>query len=156
MISSELLREGTRPGMNNMMQERALQNSGEMRSGSSFQKGQMVAADYTMSPSIAFSQKGTSGAGGGLGGFGFGAMPPQARWWAASTNEASTTLLMVDNRSGVQLAAAVGSAQNYDTTYWGLAGSGGRWGRRELGWILEHARGQDSHCLFYGLVQPNR
>src|SRR5262252_3784934 len=44
--------------MNNLMQERALQQSGEMRSGSSFQKGQMVAADYTMSPSIAFSQKG--------------------------------------------------------------------------------------------------
>jgi curli biogenesis system outer membrane secretion channel CsgG len=115
--------------MNNMMQERALQGSGEMRSGSSFQKGQMVAADYTMSPSITFSQKGTSGVGGGLGGFGFGAFGAAAGLAAGGlkSNEASTTLLMVDNRSGVQLAAAVGSAQNYDFNVLGAAfGSG--WG----------------------------
>ncbi|HEY7163530.1 MAG TPA: peptidoglycan-binding domain-containing protein [Candidatus Binatia bacterium] len=115
--------------MNNMMQERVLQNSGEMRSGSSFQKGQMVAADYTMSPSIAFSQKGTSGVGGGLGGFGFGAFGAAAGALAGGlkSNEASTTLLMVDNRSGVQLAAAVGSAQNYDYNVLG-AGFGSGWG----------------------------
>jgi curli biogenesis system outer membrane secretion channel CsgG len=115
--------------MNNMMQERALQGSGEMRSGSSFQKGQMVAADYTMSPSITFSQKGTSGAGGGLGGGGFGAFGAAAGLIAGGlkSNEASTTLLMVDNRSGVQLAAAVGSAQNYDYNVLG-AGFGSGWG----------------------------
>lgn len=112
--------------LNNMMQERAFQNSGELRSGSSFQKGQVVAADYTMSPSIAFSQKGTSGAGGGLGGFGaFGAVAGLVAGGLRS-NEASTTLLMVDNRSGVQLAAAVGSAQNYDYNVLGAGfGSGG-------------------------------
>jgi curli biogenesis system outer membrane secretion channel CsgG len=115
--------------MNNIMQERALQNSGEMRSGSSFQKGQIVAADYTMSPSIAFSQKGTSGVGGGLGGFGaFGAVAGLVAGGLKS-NEASTTLLMVDNRSGVQLAAAVGSAQNYDYNVlgagFGFGGGGG-------------------------------
>ncbi len=121
--------------MNNMMQERALQSSGEMRSGSSFQKGQMVAADFTMSPSIAFSQKGTSGVGGGLGGFGaFGAVAGMVAGGLKS-NEASTTLLMVDNRSGVQLAAAVGSAQNYDYNvlggafgFGGGAGGGGALG----------------------------
>lgn len=114
---------------NNMMQERALQSSGEMRSGSSFQKGQVVAADYTMSPSITFSQKGTSGGGGGLGGFGFGAFGAAAGALAGGfkSNEASTTLLMVDNRSGVQLASAVGSAQNYDyNVLGGVFGSG--WG----------------------------
>ena len=47
--------------MNNMMQERALMQSGEMRQGSNFGKGQMVAADYTMNPSIQFSEKGTGG-----------------------------------------------------------------------------------------------
>ena len=41
--------------MKNMMQERELQNSGEMREGSNFGKGQMVAADYTLNPSINFS-----------------------------------------------------------------------------------------------------
>jgi curli biogenesis system outer membrane secretion channel CsgG len=115
--------------MNNLMQERALQNAGELRGGSSFQKGQLVAADYTMSPSIAFSQKGTSGVGGGLGGFGgFGAVAGLVAGGLKS-NEASTTLLMVDNRSGVQLAAAVGSAQNYDYNLlgagFGVGGGGG-------------------------------
>ena len=111
--------------MNNMMQERALQSSGEMRSGSSFQKGQLVAADYTMSPSINFSQKGTSGVGGALGGLGvFGAAAGLVAGGLKS-NEASTTLLMVDNRSGVQLAAAVGSAQNYDFNVFGAGFGGG-------------------------------
>jgi hypothetical protein len=54
--------------MHNMMQERALQQSGEMRSGSNFGKGQVVAADYTMNPSIQFSQDDTSGISGVLGG----------------------------------------------------------------------------------------
>lgn len=115
--------------MNNIAQERALQQSGELRAGSSFQKGQLVAADYTMSPSITFSQKGTSGVGGGLGGFGaFGAVAGLVAGGLKS-NEASTTLLMIDNRSGVQLAAAVGSAQNYDYNVlggaFGFGGGGG-------------------------------
>ena len=42
--------------LHNMKQERALQDSGEMRQGSNFGKGQMVAADYTINPSIQFSQ----------------------------------------------------------------------------------------------------
>ncbi len=98
--------------MNNMMQERALEQSGEMREGSSFGKGQLVAADYTMSPSITFSQKGTSGLGGAIGGL-FGRVAGAVAGGLKS-NEASTTLIMIDNRSGVQLAAAEGSAKNYD------------------------------------------
>src|SRR5512141_120422 len=42
--------------MGNMMQERQLESSGELRQGSNFRKGQMVSADYTMRPSITFSQ----------------------------------------------------------------------------------------------------
>jgi hypothetical protein len=34
-------------------------------------------------------------------------------------NEASTTLLLIDNRSGVQLAAAEGSAKNFDFSLFG-------------------------------------
>jgi curli biogenesis system outer membrane secretion channel CsgG len=101
--------------MGNMMQERDLDRSGEIRQGSNFGKGQMVAADYTMSPSIAFSEKGTSGIGGALGGL----LGSKGRVFGAvagglKSNEASTTLLLVDNRSGVQLAAAEGSAKNWD------------------------------------------
>jgi len=109
--------------MNNMMQERALEQSGEMREGSSFGKGQVVAADYTMSPSINFSQKGTSGIGGGFGGL-FGRVVGAVAGGLKS-NEASTTLLLTDNRSGVQLAAAVGSAQNYDFNLFGGMFGGG-------------------------------
>ena len=50
--------------MNQMQQERALADSGELRAGSNFQRGQMVAADYSMSPSITFSQKDAGGIGG--------------------------------------------------------------------------------------------
>jgi hypothetical protein len=113
--------------MNNVMQERALQQSGEMREGSSFGKGQIVAADYTMSPSITFSQKGTSGMGGAIGGlFGNVGRAVGAVAGSLKSNEASTTLLLIDNRSSVQLAAAVGSAKNYDfSLFGGIFGSGG-------------------------------
>jgi curli biogenesis system outer membrane secretion channel CsgG len=82
--------------MSNIMQERDLDRSGETRQGSNFGKGQIVAADYTMSPSITFSQAGTSGIGGALGGL-FGS---KGRVFGAL--------------AGVQLAAAEGSAQNWD------------------------------------------
>ena len=107
--------------MANMQTERTLQQSGEMRGGSNFGKGQMVAADYTMSPSINFSQKGTGGMGGGLGGFSRGLGVFGAIAGGFSANEASTTLLLIDNRSGVQLAASEGSAKNFDFAGFGSA-----------------------------------
>lgn len=107
--------------MNNMMQERALERSGEVRQGSNFGQGQMVAADYTMSPSVNFSQKGTEGGRLGLGGLGMLGSVVGAAAGSFKANEASTTLLMIDNRSGVQLAAAEGSAKNFD---FGLSGWG--------------------------------
>lgn len=112
--------------MGNMMQERQLQASGEMRQGSNFGKGQMVAADYTMDPSIQFSQQGTSGYGGGIAGVLPGAVRNLGVLAGAvagglETNEAATTLLLVDNRSGVQVAAAVGSAKNFDFNFFGGA-----------------------------------
>lgn len=112
--------------MNNMMQERALEQSGEMREGSSFGKGQIVAADYAMSPSITFSQKGTGGVGGALGGL-FGRVAGAVAGGLKS-NEASTTLLLIDNRSGVQLAAAEGSAKNFDFNLFGGVFGGGAGG----------------------------
>jgi curli biogenesis system outer membrane secretion channel CsgG len=111
--------------MNNMMQERALQQSGEMREGSSFGKGQMVAADYTMNPSINFSAKGTGGMSGALGAFGVLGRTASALAGGLKSNEASTTLIMVDNRSGVQLAAAEGSAKNFDFNMFGGVFGGG-------------------------------
>jgi len=114
-------------GMNNMMNERALQQTGEMRSGSKFGKGQMVAADYTMIPSIQFSQKGTGGMGGALGSL-FGSSTVGILAGGLSSNEAATTLLLNDNRSGVQVAASVGSAKNFDYKLFGGAFGGGAGG----------------------------
>jgi curli biogenesis system outer membrane secretion channel CsgG len=88
--------------MQNMQMERQLQKSGEMREGSNFGAGQMVAADYTMSPSIQFSQN-TGGMGGALGGLTRSLGVLGAIAGGIKTNEASTTLLMIDNRSGVLL-----------------------------------------------------
>jgi len=79
-----------------------------------------------MGPSITFSAKGTSGVGGALGGL-FGHVAGAIAGGLRS-NEASTTLLLVDNRSGVQIAAAVGSAQNYDFSLFGGMFGGGMGG----------------------------
>lgn len=102
--------------MDVMNQERRLQASGEMRDGSNFGKGQMVAADYTMSPSIQFAEKGTGGTGGAIGGLlpGVSGLALGLVGGALKSNEAATTLLLVDNRSGVQVSASVGSAKNFD------------------------------------------
>lgn len=109
--------------MNNMMAERALDKTGEMRKGSHFQKGQIAAADFTMSPTINFSAKGTEGGriGAGVGGW-LGAVVGSV---GVKSNEASTTLLLIDNRSGVQLSAAEGSAKNTDISVLGGAFSSG-------------------------------
>jgi curli biogenesis system outer membrane secretion channel CsgG len=106
--------------MQNMNMERQLQRSGEMRQGSNMGPGQMVAADYTMSPSIQFSQN-TGGMGGALGGLSRSLGVLGALAGGIKTNEASTTLLMIDNRSGVQLAAAEGTAKNTDFALFGSA-----------------------------------
>lgn len=106
--------------MRHMQVERTLEKSGEMRAGSSFGPGQMVAADYTLSPSIQFNRD-TGGVGAALGGLKrhLGAFSSVAG--NVKQNEASTTLVMIDNRSGVQLAAAEGSATGYNFGAWSSA-----------------------------------
>jgi curli biogenesis system outer membrane secretion channel CsgG len=118
--------------MNNMAQERALDRSGETRQGSNFGKGQMVAADYSMNPTVSFSSGNTGGIGASLGAFTrqLGSLGTAAANVAGSTKtrEASTMLTLIDNRSGVQLAAAEGSASKTDFGAWSHvfgAGSGG-------------------------------
>jgi hypothetical protein len=117
--------------LNNMMQERDLGASGELRNRSNMGKGQMVAADYVVTPTIQFSQDtggGAAGAISGLGGYGalIGAVVGSMK-----SSEASTTLMLVDARSGVQVAMAQGSAHNTDFGFGALglgAGGGGAMG----------------------------
>lgn len=123
--------ERGRNGMAAMNTERNLQNSGELRDGSSFGKGQMVSSDYGLSPEVVFSEDNTGGLVGGLGGLiGGGAGRALAMIGGATkTREASVLLTLIDNRSSVQLAAAEGSASKTDfggfAALFGTAGAGG-------------------------------
>lgn len=107
--------------MNNVMAERRLEESGELRSGSNFKRGQMVSADFTMSPSIQFSQN-TGGLGAAVGGFIKKKSPLLGGVVGKlKRKQAATTLLLIDNRSSVQVAASVGQAKRYNFGV-GLAG----------------------------------
>lgn len=94
-------------GMSAMKTERELMQSGELRDTSNFTKGQMVAADYTITPTLIYSANKTSG----LGGLGYiGALVGAA----TSTKDAQSMLAMTENRSGVQVAVAEGSSRGRD------------------------------------------
>jgi hypothetical protein len=116
-------------GMNAMTRERELMASGEMRQGSNFGRGQMVASDYGLSPEIVFSNSNAGGVGGGLGGLVGGRYSGvlAAVGGNLQTKEASALLTLIDNRSGVQVAASEGSASKTDFGAFGsvFGGSGG-------------------------------
>ncbi len=116
--------ERSRSGMRQMTKERELMRSGELRSGSNFGKGQMVAADYAMSPSIIFSSNDTGGIGGLLGGK-IGGQLGAAVLGSLKFREANVILTLVDNRSGVQVSVSEGSAKKADLGVMaGILGSG--------------------------------
>lgn len=100
-------------GMEDAMTERALHASGELREGSNFGKGQMVSADYTLKPSLIFSDQNTGGLGGALGGV-IGGSLGAAIGGSMNFKSAQGTLTLVDNRSTVQVAVSEGSSQGMD------------------------------------------
>jgi len=109
--------ERSAAGMQALQRERALMGAGEMRGGSNMGGGQMVAADYSLSPEVIISERGTRGVGAGLGAIG-GILGLLAGNMTSS--DASVMLTLVDNRSGVQVSASEGSARNTD--FGGLIG----------------------------------
>lgn len=110
-------------GMNAMSRERQLAASGEMRQGSNFGAGQMVASDYGMSPEIVFNNSNAGGAGAALGGLVGGRYSGvlSAVGGNVQTKEAAAMLTLIDNRSGVQVAASEGSASKTDFGAFGSA-----------------------------------
>jgi hypothetical protein len=118
-------------GMQNMMQERALAKTGELRQDSNMGGGQMVTADYVLTPSIVFSENNAGGVGGGVGGVVGGLFGRGAGALAGGVagglqfKEAQTSMLMADSRSGLQIAAAEGSAKKADFRLGGLLGGAG-------------------------------
>jgi len=117
-------------GMQNLMQERALQKSGELRQDSNVGGGQMVTADYVLTPAVVFSEDNAGGVGGGVGAaigglFGSGGRAIGAVAGGLKFKEAQTSMLVADARSSIQVAAAEGSARKADFRLGGLfAGAG--------------------------------
>jgi hypothetical protein len=124
--------------MRSMMKERQLEKSGELRRNSRFGKGQMVSADYSITPSITFSNNNAGGIGGAVGGM-FGNVGALIGGSLLS-KQASTMLILDDNRSGVQVAAGAGSAQNWDIG--GIGGLLGGPGFTSLGGYANTAEGK--------------
>lgn len=118
-------------GMQNMMQERALAKSGELRQDSNVGGGQMVTADYILTPAVVFSEDNAGGVGGAVGGVVGGLFGRGAGALAGGVagglkfKEAQTSMLVADARSGIQIAAAEGSAKKADFRLGGLLGGAG-------------------------------
>jgi hypothetical protein len=114
-------------GMQNMMQERQLSQSGQSRAGSNMGGGQMVTADFILTPNVVFSEGNAGGIGGALGGV-LSRSNPLLGVVAGGLKfkEAQTSMLLADARSGLQVAAAEGSTKKADLRLGGaLFGSGG-------------------------------
>ena len=133
-------------GMQNMMQERQLAAGGEARQGSNIGGGQMVAADFIMTPNVVFSENNAGGGGGAVAGlFGGKARAIGAVAGGIKFKEAQTSMLVADSRSGVQVAAAEGSTKKADLRLGaglfggGMAAAGGGYGNTNEGKIIAAA-----------------
>ena len=114
-------------GMQNAMQERALAQGGELRQNSNVGGGQMVTADFILTPSVVFSENNAGGVGGAVGGLlGRRAAAVASVAGGLKFKEAQTSMLLADARSTVQVAAAEGSTRKADMALGGsLFGGGG-------------------------------
>jgi hypothetical protein len=97
-----------------------------LQSGQNIGQGQMVGADFVLTPSVVFSNSNAGGVGGALGGLlggrhgAIGAIAGGLKF-----REAQTSMLLADTRSGIQVAAAEGSAQKTDFSLGGALLGGG-------------------------------
>ncbi|HEV7986432.1 MAG TPA: CsgG/HfaB family protein [Steroidobacteraceae bacterium] len=133
--------------MQNMKQERALSGSGELRSNSNIGGGQMVGADFVLTPNVIFSENNAGGLGTGLAGLvpGSNGALLGAVAGGIKFKEAQTSMLVSDSRSGVQVASAEGSTRKADLRLGGMllgnsAGGGvGGYGNSNEGKIIAAA-----------------
>lgn len=99
-----------------MTQERQLAAGGLLQAGSNVGGGQMVAADYMITPNVVFSERDAGGIGGALGGLipAVGGTVVGALAGGLRFREAQAVMMVTDTRSGVQVAVAEGSAKASD------------------------------------------
>ncbi len=113
-------------GMQNIMQERALASQGQLRQASNMGGGQMVTADFVLTPSVVFSENNAGGVGAGVASlFGRKAAVVGAVAGGIKFKEAQTSMLVSDARSGVQVSAAEGSTKKADLRLGGALFGGG-------------------------------
>jgi len=112
--------------MQNIMQERNLSSGGQLQRNSNMGGGQMMTADYILTPNVAFSQNDAGGAGAAL-----GLLPGKVGAIGGllgagmKTKVAQTSMVLADTRTTLQVAAAEGSARATDFALGGLLGAGG-------------------------------
>ncbi len=114
--------------MQNLKQERDLASSGMLQGGSNVGGGQMLAADFVITPDVLFKDNNAGGAGiGAAVGSLFGSVGSVVGAVAGGVKfqEAETTLLLADVRSGAQVASAKGSAKKTDWAFGGILGAVG-------------------------------
>ncbi len=128
-----------------LRRERELAAGGQLRRGSAMGGGQMVAADYVITPSIVFQDNNAGGGFGGLGALLPGAVGAIAGGIKTTNLESQVTLFLTNVRSGVQEAVAEGSAKKKDIGFGGfgliggVAGVGGSYQNTDIGKITAAA-----------------
>lgn len=117
-------------GMQNIQQERALADNGDLRQESNVGKGQIQAADFVMTPAVQIADSNTGGINGAIAGatgllgrFGLGGLAGGLKF-----KEASTSLLLSDVRSSIQVASAEGKATKTDFNANAFGWGGGAFG----------------------------
>ena len=135
-------------GLRGTLQEQELRESGVLRKNTTVAKGKGYEAQYTLTPSLTFSEQ---DAGRGLAGV--IAMIPVLRDIAGLAGlveqvkfkEAQTALLLSDNETTEQVAAATGSARTTDLGVAGIAfgklggGAGAGWSNTNEGKVIAAA-----------------
>lgn len=135
-------------GLRGTLREQELQEAGVLRPGTTVHKGRGYEAQYTLTPSLTFSE---SNAGRGLAGV--VALIPVLRDVAGLVGlveqvkfkEAQTALLLSDNETTEQVAAATGAARTTDLGIGGLvlgrlgAGAGMGWSNTNEGKVIAAA-----------------
>jgi hypothetical protein len=102
-------------------EERMLAQGGMLQTGSNVGHGQMVAADYFITPNVTFSESDSGAVGGAVGSL-IGSYVPRMGGLVATTalqtslhfKEAEAILAVTDTRSGVQVGVAEGRARASD------------------------------------------
>lgn len=131
-------------GLRGTIREQELKDQGILKAETVVRKGEGIGARYTLTPSLTFSEQ---NAGGGIAGI-LGQIPVLRDWAGIASNvkfkEAQVVLLLTDNETTEQLAAATGAARATDLGVGGLVlgkvvGGAAGWGITNEGKVIAAA-----------------